>query len=413
MPFRRRPRPASAVPGPTAGSLLALAFAYGADAATASRHVEHATAEAAEPAAQRRRLLSRLRQDRSLTTPPVGRIDRLAPPARGADEPAHVLERLNDAERTVLVGALLDGLDATALAHATGTTRTGIKGTARSLLAKLDGTTEGEQTLATVASLMAGEYALGLLHPDGQRLFERGLALDADLQTEVDRWDGRLAELTRSARVAVATPPPPAAAVERHRLRPALIAAAFIALIVGAVAWPSSPGTPYVPTPRTTAAVVPERTAPAPGRAAELRAVPARAALPAATVLAASSSDLRVPMHADYLRTPTATRARFVTAREQPAHTEGASIIVHAHDPAAADALLDRIRAAGVAVRDVVTIDLAITRDRVRYFFPEDRAVAEAVSAGLPMATDVQDFTHYVPRPTPGTLELWLRAEAR
>lgn len=44
----------------------------------------------------------------------------------------------------------------------------------------------------------------------------------------------------------------------------------------------------------------------------------------------------------------------------------------------------------------------------VRYFAPADRGAATQLASRLGSSWAVQDFTHYVPRPSAGTLEVWL-----
>ncbi|MFW5679580.1 MAG: hypothetical protein ACOC3D_04895 [Pseudomonadota bacterium] len=219
--------------------LLGLARAYGADPATAREHLERAGAQTTGRAAIRRALLLRLREDPKLTPPPLGSPDRLPGDDAG-------LEGLDADERAILAGCLFDGLEASALAANLGGNRTTIKATARRLLAKLEGNAEGAQTLGGVASMMAGEYALGLLHPEGQRLFERGLDLDPELRALVDRWDARLeALLPRPVAPARAAPPTRSPRRRRIWLR---VAAATVLLVVGAsLAMPSVPGAPALP----------------------------------------------------------------------------------------------------------------------------------------------------------------------
>lgn len=213
MPLRRR-APIAAVTDPRTAALVRLARAYGAGDDVAV--VE--AARTADAGAARRALLYRLRSDRHLTPPPLGDPARLAAPPGADDAPAHPLARLDDEERAVLAGVWFDGLDAHALAGALGTNRTAVKAIARRGLAKLAGSEAGEQRLDTVATLMAGEYALGLLPPPAQELFERGLALDPTLAADVAAWDARFAAAFDRQEPVVAAPTGPG--------RPARISAA-------------------------------------------------------------------------------------------------------------------------------------------------------------------------------------------
>jgi DNA-directed RNA polymerase specialized sigma24 family protein len=236
--------------------LLGVARAYGADPTAAREHLERATAQATGRAAIRRALLLRLREDPTLAPPQLRSADRL--PDADVD-PA--LEGLDADERAILAGCLLDGLDANALAQALGGNRTTIKATARRLLAKLEGHAEGAQTLGGVASMMAGEYALGLLHPDGQRLFERGLDLDPELRGRVERWDARFEPLLPRP-AAPSTTRPLAAVPPRRRVWLRVAAAALLLVAAASLAVPSIPGTPALPPARLAPEAPSARTAP-------------------------------------------------------------------------------------------------------------------------------------------------------
>ena len=57
-------------------------------------------------------------------------------------------------------------------------------------------------------------------------------------------------------------------------------------------------------------------------------------------------------------------------------------------------------------------VDLDVDRDQVRYFHPDDAALARSVAERLrPVFGElaVRDFGHYRPRPSVGLVELWLR----
>lgn len=105
-------------------------------------------------------------------------------------------------------------------------------------------------------------------------------------------------------------------------------------------------------------------------------------------------------------------------------HEEGAVRVFIHH--AAADArqavraalLADRLMGEGFAVADIRTVPYRIGSARVRYFFGTDldgaRRILRAAgplmaeSSGGAAPRDPDDFTHYEPKPRPGTVEIWL-----
>jgi hypothetical protein len=80
--------------------------------------------------------------------------------------------------------------------------------------------------------------------------------------------------------------------------------------------------------------------------------------------------------------------------------------------------LADELTREGFAVADIRTVSYKIGSARVRYFFREDldgarrilRAAGPLMADGTGEAAprDPDDFTHYEPKPYPGTVEVWL-----
>ncbi|NBB71816.1 MAG: hypothetical protein GVY33_16080 [Alphaproteobacteria bacterium] len=103
----------------------------------------------------------------------------------------------------------------------------------------------------------------------------------------------------------------------------------------------------------------------------------------------------------------TALPAQEVTASiDVLVHHRGADAAVAAR----AGEIAARLRGLGASVELLDAGELVVSADRLRFFFPADAAAAEVLVEALP-ATRLQDFTHYTPTPTPGTLELWLASE--
>jgi len=88
-------------------------------------------------------------------------------------------------------------------------------------------------------------------------------------------------------------------------------------------------------------------------------------------------------------------------------------------DAALAQRLADHLRSQGFTVADIRPVDVRIEKPSVRYFFEDDRRASERLvdelgrffeeaSSGAP--DHASDFTHFVPRPRPGNVEVWLPA---
>jgi len=88
-------------------------------------------------------------------------------------------------------------------------------------------------------------------------------------------------------------------------------------------------------------------------------------------------------------------------------------------DAALARRLADHLRRQGFAVADIRPVDVRIEKPSVRYFYegdtsPSERLVDELgrffqrAASGAPV--HASDFTHFVPKPRPGNVEIWLPA---
>jgi Sulfocyanin (SoxE) domain len=86
---------------------------------------------------------------------------------------------------------------------------------------------------------------------------------------------------------------------------------------------------------------------------------------------------------------------------------------------AVAERLADQLRRQGFTVADIRPVDFTIGKPSVRYFFEDDRSASKRLveeltwffEEGTSLAPDhASDFTHYLPKPRPGTVEVWLPA---
>jgi len=70
----------------------------------------------------------------------------------------------------------------------------------------------------------------------------------------------------------------------------------------------------------------------------------------------------------------------------------------------------------GFRVVDVRGVSFPIPTSRIRYFFEEDLREAQTLGGGLSdflggrtgERVQIDDFTHFRPKPAPGNLEVWL-----
>jgi hypothetical protein len=84
---------------------------------------------------------------------------------------------------------------------------------------------------------------------------------------------------------------------------------------------------------------------------------------------------------------------------------------------ALAERLADHLQRQGFTVADIRPVDLTISKPSVRYFFEDDRSASERLVEELSRFFEegtspdhASDFTHYLPKPRPGTVEVWLPA---
>ena len=110
------------------------------------------------------------------------------------------------------------------------------------------------------------------------------------------------------------------------------------------------------------------------------------------------------------------------TADDNSALPAGATrvFIHHVGDPRdgeLAQRLADYLRGQGFTVADIRPVDFSIGKPSVRYFFARDRAASQRLveelgrffAGGATLGPDhASDFTHFVPKPRPGSVEVWL-----
>lgn len=84
---------------------------------------------------------------------------------------------------------------------------------------------------------------------------------------------------------------------------------------------------------------------------------------------------------------------------------------------ATAEDLAERLRRTGFTVAAIRPVPFRIGNGGVRYFFPQDRSESRRLLDVVSRLPDIDagigprslaDFTHYSPKPAPGTVELWL-----
>jgi hypothetical protein len=89
----------------------------------------------------------------------------------------------------------------------------------------------------------------------------------------------------------------------------------------------------------------------------------------------------------------------------------------HQVDAALARQLADYLRRRGFIVADIRPVDFSIDKPSVRYFFAGDRAASQQLVEEISRffertpsqaRDEASDFTHYVPKPRPGNVEVWL-----
>jgi hypothetical protein len=90
-----------------------------------------------------------------------------------------------------------------------------------------------------------------------------------------------------------------------------------------------------------------------------------------------------------------------------------------AGETALAQRLADHLRGQGFTVADIRPVDFSIGKASVRYFFEDDRRASDRLvaefglfmdDAGARALKQASDFTHFLPKPRPGNVEIWLSA---
>ena len=179
-------------------------------------------------------------------------------------------------------------------------------------------------------------------------------------------------------------PAPPITATERPPIRGGRAAAGPVAQEEGSGAVPVPQATAQS---RATPEPVPPNARPAAPVLYPHRAPPLVAATSADP--AASSSPTRVFIH----------------------HTAGSN-----SDAAGARAVAERLRREGFEVVAVRRVPFAIRTGSVRYYFEHDRSAARRLAdlsgplAGSGRKRPPLDFSHYRPKPSPGTVEVWIES---
>ena len=83
-------------------------------------------------------------------------------------------------------------------------------------------------------------------------------------------------------------------------------------------------------------------------------------------------------------------------------------------DAVLAQRVAQHLRSQGFTVADIRPVDFSIGTPSVRYFFEDDRSASERLVEELgrqttsPPPDHASDFTHFVPKPRPGNVEVWL-----
>lgn len=177
------------------------------------------------------------------------------------------------------------------------------------------------------------------------------------------------------------------------------------------------PATDATEEPVDFAALVPEVSPPDAGTAAGEGALAEAAATAGSTPGDSPAAAQENPM-------PAATEGGAATAPEEPvpAATTGVPSRVLVHVPTAlpgptAEAVIGAIRGAGYDTAQRIDISFPIGSTNIRYYYPEDRAAAEAMAAAIRAETGqeavARDFTGFRPQPSAGTVEIFLAGQPR
>jgi hypothetical protein len=124
-----------------------------------------------------------------------------------------------------------------------------------------------------------------------------------------------------------------------------------------------------------------------------------------------SAAKLRVTSQASSSREHSGRRAGDIRIFIHHVADQGASAL--------AQRLADYLRGQGFTVADIRAVDVIVDKPSVRYFFASDRAASQHLveqlgrisEGGRSLAPDrASDFTHFVPKPRPGSVEVWVPA---
>jgi hypothetical protein len=146
---------------------------------------------------------------------------------------------------------------------------------------------------------------------------------------------------------------------------------------------------------------------------------PGPAGIAEADAAAPATADLR-PRPRPARGEPLATASAAGESEPQSAAAAQSPARVTVHVPTRAsesrtDAVVAALAEAGVPPTGAVRVPMTIGQSNIRFYFPEDAAAAGAMAATLAAATgttvEPRDFTSHRPRPSPGTLEVWLAGE--
>ncbi len=281
---------------------------------------------------------------------------------------------------------------------------------------------------ARMTAVFAGGIALGLTlaivlvgQTPSPTDAEAALASAPPLAEATPRRDPNgppiVAAAAQTTAATVTAPGPPASAAAPPATEVASVAMPAAPSAAGGRAAPifTIPASPQktpiaAPPPESTAASVTPSAAPVPPGRPSSPSVDPEPTLPAA----------REPA-----REPAASTAPNVSAdavAPPPAPSSGtpptARVVVHAPAGEALDraaAVVAALEAQGYDVAGPQAVHFTVSRSNARYFHAEDAgagaAVATLATVGPDQPADARDFTHIMPRPDPGAIELWIAGE--
>ncbi len=171
-----------------------------------------------------------------------------------------------------------------------------------------------------------------------------------------------------------------------------------------------------VPTEVATVAPAPEPASPAPDRSVAAITAPAPSR-PEAVVEPLSLSRAEAPPAPELA--PAEIPAVAAAIPRAPTPAGDARIFVHVPTGAPAattDAVLTELASTGLSVAGLVPVRLEVGRSNVRYYHPEDAALAGRIAAALAVTpvgpTEARDLAEVANGPAPGIIEIWLAGDA-